>query len=125
MPMKKELYPSNWHKISEKIKDRAGWTCQSCGKICRKPGEVFDTHKRTLTVSHIDHDPKNCKDENLQALCAPCHLRYDARHHAETRMGFPQNKDFFGKESTLSLQEQYEELAEAWALEHEKEESIT
>ena len=30
---------------------------------------------------------KNLKDnaENLKALCAVCHLRYDARHHAETR----------------------------------------
>lgn len=22
---------------------------------------------------------------NLKAMCAPCHLKYDAQHHAETR----------------------------------------
>jgi hypothetical protein len=25
------------------------------------------------------------RPENLMAMCAPCHLRYDAKHHAETR----------------------------------------
>ena len=27
---------------------------------------------------------RNNKD-NLKAYCAPCHLRYDAQHHVETR----------------------------------------
>jgi hypothetical protein len=27
----------------------------------------------------------DCRKENLRAMCAPCHLRYDAGHHAETR----------------------------------------
>ena len=27
----------------------------------------------------------NCEPENLRALCAPCHLRYDRQHHAEMR----------------------------------------
>lgn len=27
----------------------------------------------------------DCEPENLRALCAPCHLRYDRQHHAETR----------------------------------------
>lgn len=41
--------------------------------------------KRTLTVAHMDHTPENVAKSNLKALCAPCHLRYDAKHHAETR----------------------------------------
>lgn len=45
----------------------------------------IDTHRRTLTVAHLDHDPSNCRRDNLAALCAPCHPRYDAGHHAETR----------------------------------------
>lgn len=36
-----------------------------------------------LTVAHLDHTPENCADENLKALCQRCHLRYDAKHHAQ------------------------------------------
>ena len=85
MPMQRELYPPDWEEIAFTKKESAGWKCEVCGKQCRKPGEPFDTHKNTLTVSHQDHNPANCSDENLRAMCAPCHLRYDARHHAETR----------------------------------------
>ncbi len=49
--------------------------CEECGKQCRKPGEEFDTHSRTLTVHHIDMDPMNNDPENLIALCAGCHLK--------------------------------------------------
>lgn len=31
------------------------------------------------------YNPQNCNKDNLKAYCAPCHLRYDAQHHAETR----------------------------------------
>ena len=85
MPMQRELYPANWEEIAFAKKEAADWKCQVCGKQCRKPGEPFVTHKDTLTVSHQDHNPRNCEDGNLVAMCAPCHLRYDARHHAETR----------------------------------------
>ena len=37
-----------------------------------------------LTVAHMDHQPENCADENLKALCQRCHNRYDA---AERRRG--------------------------------------
>jgi hypothetical protein len=30
-----------------------------------------------LTVAHLDHKPQNCDRSNLQALCSPCHCRYD------------------------------------------------
>ena len=59
--------------------------CEKCGKQCRRPGEAFDTHRRTLTVAHLNHNPADIRPENLCAMCAPCHLRYDAQHHAETR----------------------------------------
>lgn len=85
MPMERWKYPADWERIARAVKDAAGWRCQACGKQCRKPGEPFDTHKRTLTVAHLNHDPADCSEENLMAMCAPCHLRYDARHHAETR----------------------------------------
>ena len=85
MPMEKHRYPLNWPQIAFAIKDAAVWKCQECGQQCRRPGEPFDTHRRTLTVAHLDHNPENCHPANLKAMCAPCHLRYDARHHAETR----------------------------------------
>lgn len=85
MPMRRELYPEDWEEIAFRIKEKAGWKCQNCGKQCRRPGEPLDTHKRTLTVAHLNHIPEDCRDENLRALCAPCHLKYDAQHHAETR----------------------------------------
>lgn len=85
MPMRRELYPDDWEDIAFAVKEEADWKCEWCGKQCRRPGEPFDTHRRTLTVSHQDHNPANCERSNLKALCAPCHLRYDAAHHAETR----------------------------------------
>ena len=85
MPMERERYPDNWGMISRAVKDKAGWKCQRCGKQCRRPGEPFDTHKNTLTVAHLNHTPEDCSEGNLMAMCAPCHLAYDAQHHAETR----------------------------------------
>lgn len=37
-----------------------------------------------LTIAHLDHQPENCDDDNLRALCQMHHLRHDAAHHAET-----------------------------------------
>lgn len=85
MSMDREKYPANWEEIARSVKTEADWKCEGCGKQCRRPGEPFDTHKRTLTVAHLNHRPWDCRRENLRALCAPCHLRYDAKHHATTR----------------------------------------
>ena len=85
MPMERERYPTNWKDIANAVKEAAGWKCQKCGKQCKRPGEKFDTHKNTLTVAHLNHTPEDVRPENLMAMCAPCHLKYDAEHHAETR----------------------------------------
>lgn len=37
---------------------------------------------RSRYPDNRDHDPSNCDPDNLVALCAPCHLRADALHHA-------------------------------------------
>ena len=34
--------------------------------------------KVVLTVAHLDHQPENCADDNLKAMCQRCHNRYDA-----------------------------------------------
>lgn len=85
MPVDWSKYPDNWAEIAMGIKSDADWQCELCGKQCRRPGESFDTHKRTLTVAHCNHIESDCRPENLIAACAPCHLRYDAKHHAENR----------------------------------------
>lgn len=34
-----------------------------------------------LTIAHLDHQPENCADDNLRALCQRHHLAHDAEHH--------------------------------------------
>ncbi len=34
-----------------------------------------------LTIAHLDHQPENCADENLRALCQRHHLAHDHQHH--------------------------------------------
>lgn len=39
-----------------------------------------------LTISHLNHDPTDNRDDNLAALCQWCHLKHDVRfHHANAR----------------------------------------
>ena len=83
MPMQRDKYPDDWDDIAMRVKHAADWICQRCGMQCRKPGEPFDTHKRTMSVMHLDHNPANCAPENLQPACSKCHLVYDAAHHAQ------------------------------------------
>ena len=47
---------------------------------CRNGDEVqwLRTIRIILTVAHLDHDPRNCKPENLRAWCQRCHNLYDA-----------------------------------------------
>jgi 5-methylcytosine-specific restriction endonuclease McrA len=79
--MIRDRYPENWDAIATAIKIAADWRCQDCGKQCRRPGEPFDTHKRTMSVMHLDHNPMNCAPENLRPACAKCHLAHDLKHH--------------------------------------------
>jgi hypothetical protein len=85
MPMNRALYLADWDAIARRVKDDSDWRCDRCGQQCRRPGEKFDTHKRTLTVAHVDHNPSNCATGNLRALCSGCHLRYDAPEKARRR----------------------------------------
>ena len=52
-----------------------------------------------LTVAHLDHQPENCSDSNLKAMCQRCHLRYDVKHHqanaSATRRAKKQNGELF------------------------------
>ena len=87
MPMDRARYPDNWEEIAFSVKAAAGWRCSACMRKCREPGEKLDTHKRTLTVHHLDHRPENCSKENLIALCAPCHLKAEAKYRELRKKG--------------------------------------
>jgi hypothetical protein len=82
MPANRSFYPSDWITIAERIKEMAEWRCEECGAECYWPGAPAMDRRFVLTVHHIDHNPANCADDNLIALCAPCHLQADARWHA-------------------------------------------
>ncbi|NEP56250.1 MAG: HNH endonuclease [Symploca sp. SIO2G7] len=114
MPMDRSLYPDNWDELALQIKTEANWCCSECGRPCRQPGESFDAFLRrcwspslemqypsyemdgdqrvskagrfTLTVAHVDHRPENCHPDNLKALCAPCHCRYDLTQMGRKRV---------------------------------------
>lgn len=95
MPMDRRLYPANWDEIALQIKEAANWSCQQCGRECRRKGETLSEfctrrnspwdevvehpQKFTLTVAHLDHVPANCDLSNLKALCSGCHCRYDLK----------------------------------------------
>lgn len=34
-----------------------------------------------LTIAHLDHQPENCSDDNLAAMCQRHHLAHDHEHH--------------------------------------------
>lgn len=94
MPMQKERYPTNWRTIAQAVKESADWQCKDCGMQCRRPGEPFDTHRRTMSVHHIGatkddgspgdiHDKMDVRPVNLIALCSACHLARDLPGHIQ------------------------------------------
>lgn len=111
--VERERYPKNWKAISAKIRARSGGRCEcegECGlhrthpgpRRCQERHGEFATWAKgrvVLTVAHLDHQPENCADGNLKAMCQRCHLRYDAPHHqrnaAATRRARKQNRELF------------------------------
>jgi len=88
----KHKYPPDWPEISKRIRfERAGGVCEWCGAVHGQP------HPRTgakvvLATAHLGtpkpdgtnvskRDTMDCRDENLAALCAPCHLSFDRDQH--------------------------------------------
>lgn len=107
MPIRPEnvdRYPDDWALISARIRFvRAGARCECDGRCGSRDGHLWNPigefrcvahhmnphpvtgSKVILTVAHLDHQPENCADENLMAMCQRCHLAYDRDHHAVTR----------------------------------------
>jgi hypothetical protein len=99
MPIRPEnvlLYPPDWPQISNRIRfERAGGRCECEGECGRGThhgrctnvhgGRAYGTGSIVvLTTAHLNHDPSQCDDANLKAMCQGCHLHYDRDHHAET-----------------------------------------
>ena len=67
---------TDWDMIHSRIRN-----CQS------NMSESLKYHgftKVILTVAHLDHQPENCEDENLKAMCQKCHNNYDKNHRKQT-----------------------------------------
>jgi hypothetical protein len=79
-----------------------GWPDHELGEVMevdRHTGIAYRCIKVVLTVMHLNHQPEDCRDENLLHACQSCHNRYDApvraagvkaRRKAQNAMG-----DFF------------------------------
>lgn len=121
-------YPKDWLAIRARILARAEHRCEfTCadGRRCDAPDRELVFRRRAnleewrmpngndcgeadpdsrgvvvvLTVAHLNHDPTDCRDENLKAGCQLHHLRHDAKHHAMnaawTRRGTKRNGELF------------------------------
>lgn len=53
------------------------------------PGRVLRIIEIVLTIAHLNHNPEDCRDENLRAWCQRCHNRYDL---ASRRAGIRERK---------------------------------
>lgn len=87
MPCDYSRYPKNWKtEIRPSILRRAENKCEFCG-VENYSYRVNDDGKIVriiLTIAHVyDENPMNCDPENLKALCQRCHLKLDAKLHAE------------------------------------------
>ena len=88
MPFNRSLYPKNWEEISRRIRfERAEGLCECDGMCGGHDGHCEAVHGEphpvtgsvvVLTTAHWpDHDPMNCSDDNLHALCQKCHNKLD------------------------------------------------
>lgn len=92
MPVRPEnvaRYPANWPEIALAIKVAAGWRCEGSPVYpdCRAAHD--EQHPATganvvLTVGHLNHQPEDCRRENLRAWCQRCHNTYDRAHRLTT-----------------------------------------
>lgn len=102
MPIKnKSLYPDNWSQISRSIRERAGHRCEGspaypdCRAENRKPHPVTGSLV-ILTIGHLNHNPRDCSDDNLRCWCQRCHLTYDGRLHARNAAATRRNRRALG-----------------------------
>ncbi len=112
-PDQRGVYPPTWSsEIVPRIRARADHRCERCGVPHRalgwRDGEglfhmvaedgtmaevrrlnaVSHEHRHMMivcTVAHLNHDPADCREDNLLLLCQRCHNRHDVAHRVATR----------------------------------------
>lgn len=119
MPIRPEnlaRYPKDWSTVVvPRIRARSGNRCECTGQCglfhhidppddmregrCRATqGQPHPTTGSTvvLTCMHLNHEPEDCRDENLLHGCQQCHNRYDApkrrqgiKERARQALGIP------------------------------------
>lgn len=96
-PENRARYPENWKsEVVPRIRARSGNRCECtgqcgrvhagtrtyianrCGLLNGMPIDEIEGPKIVLTVMHLNHQPEDCRDENLLHACQGCHNRYDA-----------------------------------------------
>ncbi len=60
---KKFMKSAEWKNIRKNILERDDYTCQYCGV----------QRKTFLQINHIDGNPKDHSEENLEVICSACH----------------------------------------------------
>jgi len=60
---KKFMQSVEWKQIRKKILERDDYTCQYCSV----------ERKTFMQVNHIDGNPKDNSEENLEVICSACH----------------------------------------------------
>lgn len=100
--MQRELYPADWEAISKRIRARAGGRCEWCNAENGRAHPVTGSLV-VLTVAHLDHDPSNCDERNLAALCQRCHIRYDARQHAKSAQATRRRKQVKAGQTEMGM----------------------
>jgi hypothetical protein len=96
-PEERGRYPKDWSTVVvPRIRARSGNRCEctgQCGLCHGTSDEMPDASPRcgarnglphpttgskvVLTVMHLNHEPEDCRDENLLHGCQQCHNRYD------------------------------------------------
>lgn len=70
-------FMSEWDAVHSRIKHKHSNMTESL--------KHFGLTKVVLTTAHLDHNKNNNRFNNLAALCQRCHLKHDAKQHAENR----------------------------------------
>lgn len=72
-------YTDDWGLVSEKIKQKRGYKCESCGLDLNGPG-----YKHFLHAHHKDGEKSNNKPNNIELLCLGCHAEEPMHSHMKS-----------------------------------------
>jgi hypothetical protein len=87
-------YTGDFNEISRRVRARAGWRCECCGR-----GLADERLRRYLHVHHQNGDRGDNTPANLQALCIICHADQPRHGHLKSH---PDYKEFLERELVLS-----------------------